>query len=846
MVAPRGSTGPGPRLPPGHRRRHRLIELLNSYDEASFITVGGPAGVGKTALTVDWIRDRAATEAVVWVTLDESTATAIELCREIGRALPVPAEKPVAGYAQLARLVNAQGGATTFVVDDCHLADEQALDGLLRFAQLLQHGRVVVLTRRALPLRTVLDAQQVAMAVIGPEDLAFSVEEVSGLIEALDPLVGDRPPADPVVLREMTGGHPLLIRAALTSPGALTPDRVGRVVADWVRALVRPELLEFAALVSGLPVIDDELAIAVAGDAEAGARLAEMACDGLGTVDAGGDFRYHQVVGAALRRHAESVVPPAERERVLQLGAAHLRKDPRHATVAFQLLAETGQIDELWPHFAAHLADALPDDPEQVLGVIPVDLLTAHGMTATIAAVLRSAREPRPSAGLLKTVSTALAEIHAEPLPREPETALFRELAILALLWSAGRFEEAAASTTRLLALTRHLDERVGGDVWSASCWGLLQSSVVLTLTADLDEAEFVLSELEGDREPQRMELRAVQGAFIHAMRGEVSVAARTLTDLDDEIPESVEWAARLAITRAAIQLEDGDPVSARETLKVIEPSLLRVREWPYALIVTARSHLATDPIAGLEDLDRLLKEHGRRPIAPGVRDLLDSAVADLALAAGDVGRAKRLVSRRRDHDIALRLTAARIALADPREEAVEDLRRLVERNGVWPRLRAQALLLLAAHHHRLGEEKDAQDALRRALGITGGQGIRLIHTLIPGQSLEAIATTDGLAAPELVSDANPLEEVLASVSLTKREMRLLQRLATRDLLREIAAAEFVSLSTIKSQTTSLYRKLGVHSRTEAVRTARLKGMLDPLDRVPVRRGRVSKPTRRP
>jgi LuxR family transcriptional regulator, maltose regulon positive regulatory protein len=57
--------------------------------------------------------------------------------------------------------------------------------------------------------------------------------------------------------------------------------------------------------------------------------------------------------------------------------------------------------------------------------------------------------------------------------------------------------------------------------------------------------------------------------------------------------------------------------------------------------------------------------------------------------------------------------------------------------------------------------------------------------------------------------------------ALTAREMDVLRRLAGSQSLGEIAATLYLSLNTVKTHTSALYRKLGARSRFEAVRIGR-------------------------
>jgi LuxR family maltose regulon positive regulatory protein len=63
--------------------------------------------------------------------------------------------------------------------------------------------------------------------------------------------------------------------------------------------------------------------------------------------------------------------------------------------------------------------------------------------------------------------------------------------------------------------------------------------------------------------------------------------------------------------------------------------------------------------------------------------------------------------------------------------------------------------------------------------------------------------------------------------SLTAAELRILPLLTTHLSGPEIAAELFVSVHTVKSQQASLYRKLGVASRSEAVARSREVGLLE-------------------
>ena len=76
-----------------------------------------------------------------------------------------------------------------------------------------------------------------------------------------------------------------------------------------------------------------------------------------------------------------------------------------------------------------------------------------------------------------------------------------------------------------------------------------------------------------------------------------------------------------------------------------------------------------------------------------------------------------------------------------------------------------------------------------------------------------------------LAEDRTP--SALGASSLTAAELRVLPLLATHLSFPEIGAALFLSPNTVKSQAISLYRKLGVATRSQAVARSRELALLE-------------------
>lgn len=68
-------------------------------------------------------------------------------------------------------------------------------------------------------------------------------------------------------------------------------------------------------------------------------------------------------------------------------------------------------------------------------------------------------------------------------------------------------------------------------------------------------------------------------------------------------------------------------------------------------------------------------------------------------------------------------------------------------------------------------------------------------------------------------------DEVMYVEPLTRREKVVLARLSEHRTLEELASELFVSRNTVKSQVRSVYRKIGVSTRAEAVAWAKAAGL---------------------
>jgi LuxR family transcriptional regulator, maltose regulon positive regulatory protein len=213
---------------------------------------------------------------------------------------------------------------------------------------------------------------------------------------------------------------------------------------------------------------------------------------------------------------------------------------------------------------------------------------------------------------------------------------------------------------------------------------------------------------------------------------------------------------------------------------------------------------------------------------APNVQVLCLSQLALLAIEDDDWTLAEMLASQARaqldrsgiDEYPMMALALAVSALVRSRtgrvEAAAADLRQgraLLERlEDFAPWYEAETWVALARASVRLGDVPEATLML--------GEASRVLE-LTP----DAIVLAEWIAVTERAIEA---ASASAISDLTPAELHILQYLPTHLSFPQIAGQVFVSPNTVKTQAQSVYRKLGVSSRREAVEQARAAGLLDP------------------
>ncbi len=240
-------------------------------------------------------------------------------------------------------------------------------------------------------------------------------------------------------------------------------------------------------------------------------------------------------------------------------------------------------------------------------------------------------------------------------------------------------------------------------------------------------------------------------------------------------------------------------------------------------LIEGASFHLCSDRKAAR----RPLEDGARSSTTPSVETLCRAQLALLSMDEGDMGEAERqmqlAISKIEHYGLADHPTQA-LAFA------VSALVRARRGRADAAAADAKTAVRLQSGLHEMTPwyEAETRIALARALIVLDDVLAARSHLAAAGRYLRKVS--DAVVLSEWLEAAWGEVENAGSVAgrwpLTPAELKLLHMLPTHYSFREIADQSFVSQNTVKTQAQSVYRKLGVSSRAEAVACARAAGLL--------------------
>jgi LuxR family maltose regulon positive regulatory protein len=821
-----------PALPPATVRRPRVDARLDALAERAVVTVTAPPGSGKTVALAAWAPGRDA----AWLSLRAEHLDAVRLWRDVAAALaplgvelgaPPPPGRPGADAAVALRAaLDAAPGRPTLVLDDLHVLHGPALSLVATLAAEAGDALGLVVASRSdpdLPLgRMRLEGR---LGELRGDELAFTTDEAGTLLAAVG--LALRPDqVERLVAR--TEGWAAGLRLATLSlraepdADAFLADFTGddHAVADYlsgeVLALQPPAIRSFLLRTSIAERLCGGLADALTGGTDGARTLAELHRAGLFLVAVDRHerwFRYHALFAELLRARLPIEEPALAPQ--LHLRAAHWlaanglgREALPHALAAGDPAAVSGLLADHWldlllggqaPGAVLAAAQLRPDDRRLALAAAGACLATGDPGSADAALTTAAAGSADDDVAALAGLLRARAAGDA-PAAR---TAAAR---VLGHRGDDGPLAVPADDARRAIALL-HL----GVTEFDAGCPDAAGHALEAASALAVDvRRERVLLECLG----RTAALEVIAGRLTRA-----ASAARAATALAAgagwERTAPAAWAA--AALGAVHWLRD-------------EP-----REAEARADAAMAAAYASGEVGAVQAV-RLLRAHAqaaRGDVARG-RALL-GAVLEGNDGAGPVVRAwlDALGPRPWAHDDDARdpdpLAAAAVRLA--RGDALSALRRVEDPTaaGAHPTRRLHACLVAAVAHQALGRTREAADAVERALEIAAPDGYRRPFAEGGGavrRLLQRHASLPTAYAPVVAELVDALECASAPPAgllepLSERERDVLRLLPTLLPNTEIAGELFVSVNTVKTHVKSIYRKLEVSSRPEAISRAR-------------------------
>jgi LuxR family transcriptional regulator, maltose regulon positive regulatory protein len=863
-----------PTRPATFLRRERLVRHLDQALRTPLTMISGAAGAGKTMLAADWAarEDR----SVAWLTNDATaqgcgmfwayflqalSASGVPPPAEVGS----PAEASRVDQTLLTRLaagLSDRDRPVIVVLDEYDRVTAPEIAEQLQFV--LHHagrGMRLILVTRTEPLLPLHRYRAVGdMTEIRAAELAFTPEEAAALLE----LHGLRVPVSAArALVERTRGWAAGLRlcalAAQESPDPetyLKEFEVDRTtVADFLLAEVlkrqTPEAQDLLLRVSVLDRFGPELANALTGRTDA-----ESILDGLHRENAFVEYlgharyRLHPLFGEILHAHLRMRSPGLEPE-------LHRR--------AATWLRDSGSLAETLGHGAAagdweFTAGALVDD--LAIGQLFTGLRSDHlaelfsgmGPEATSPAtdLVRAARELARSDldhGLahLRHAEQSLAGEERTPAGDGPPGLAAARLSCALLETLAARLTGSPARAETAAETAGELQQEVPAQLLDA------HPELAALLSTHLGSTRLWAGRFEDAHDALNTAV-ACSGGASTALPREESLGHLALIDYLNGWPGRAERKALAAITeteRFSLREESGSGIELlvlaavaidRNELDQAQALLDAAADSQHAMrdpVTRAGRALATSRLllargethAALEAAEPAVPAGVVSPWSEAHKALVTSAAH---LAEGRPGTAADLLEGVPGDQPACVVGAARAQLAAGRAvEALGLLDQVRTEGRIGPAVTVRASLVRARAADLAGDSATVRRLVAHALHearrerlrrpfLEAGPWIRPLLGTVPLRGLAAGWLTPG-PPPCDAPRARPGDQPPAPVveELSGREHDVLERLAQMMSTEEIAADLYVSVNTVKTHLKSVYRKLAVNRRHDAVHRAR-------------------------
>lgn len=792
------------------------------------------------------------------------------------------APRPVPLYALLEAFLvelDALPDGLTLVLDDYHWLTSEPVHQLV--AYLLRHlpraCRLVLISRTDPPLPLARLRAERQFADLRATDLRFTPAETVALLTALEGTPPD--PARAAALHQQTEGWPIALHLAALAQAdgrivEAMPGQARRQIAEYLAEEVlarQPANLQAALPALAVPerFCAGLAAALLDAPAHVGERLLErLEAANLFLIPLDGEgrwYRFHALFRDLLQRRLRQT-DDGSRERTLQRRAADWLAADGQVEEAVRLYLAAGAEDA-----AAHLMeqalaremgrDVIAAPAGYLLRLLPLELIHRRlGLTlleARLEAILLNASALAAS---LDRVDALLAKPEYAAAP-PPWPNFFGDLAVLrgTLRYLQGRPAEAIALMQDALALqpvpalvgqallimgrayaadgrydegVRHIRQELaaptvkGNPQHAVHCYaGLCTLHASLGSIADLERDAAKLADVGMALRPSESYYAYVHSNLARAAyeRSRLEAAARHFGLIAQHRYYATTLIALGALTGlgmiAAIQ---GDLATAEVWKREIWDFAHELGT-PYA----RQQALALAAWLALRHNNRSTALRFARAIEP---DIHIGAYGWFAMQPPLIIRAQILIAAGDREDLA----QAEMLLEHLRAEAEA----LLNIRPLVAILACQALFFQVCGQHR-----EARRSIERAVELAAPRGYLrtfvdvgpAIRPLLQSLAGEGIATAylrpilaalESSAVERQGHIAGPAQRPRLPDALSRREREILALLAERWSNQEIAERLHIALNTVRKHTSTIYNKLGVGSRREAVAVGRTLGLL--------------------
>ncbi len=847
--------------------RPRLIESLNDGMRGKLTLISAPAGFGKTTLANEWAA--ACGRPSAWLSLDEGDndparflsylIAALRMISErisAGSPSALPSSRPQPTESVMTSLINDIAGVPDpflLILDDYHVIESKPVRDALGF--LLDHlpprMHLAVCTRLDpdLPLARLRARGQ--LTELRSADLRFTPAEAA---EFLNGVMGLDLSAKEVAALDgraegwITGLHLAAISLqGCADAGAFIASFAGgnSFVTDFLMEEVlhrQPEGIQsFLLRTSILDRLCGPLCDAVIAHPEPLGQetLERLERANLFILPLDGErrwYRYHRLFADLLRQRLD-------RGAAGDMAALHAR--------ASRWFEDNGMELEALVHAAA------AGDAESVERLIDGEGRPLH-FRSLMAPVLR-AIESLPAAALDARPSLRVAYASALLLSGRPTEVEDRLRAVDAALRGAARDEKTrdleghAAVLRAITAVTRGetetvvrqsrlAEELLHPDNRPVRMFNSLARGLACQLQGDLAAAARTYSEVIAAGLASGIPAIAVGAA---SSLGQIQEAQARLPDAAEtyrlmlrtvgDPAHMYNFAAHLGLARIFYEWNDLDAALQHGQQGLLLAPQIDCESPAPAEVLLARVKLARRDAAGAADLLAQAAESARRLLFEDHMPAVAAEQVRVLLRQGSISAAARLAE---EHDLHACRARVHLARGNPSKAlvALEPLRGQADGAGREKERLALTVLRAVAFHEK-GEKQEALRLLAEALALAepggfvrvfvdeGAAMARLLSDalsggIMPGFCGRLLAAFPGASGSPL-QEAHPLAEALSS-----RELEVLGLIAQGLSNHEIADRLFVALSTVKGHNLSIFGKLQVRRRTEAVKKARELGLL--------------------